>query len=66
MHAKETKSRTYMQWSAEPAEASMEPKDQTSNSIVDDQTRREEKTDGIGLFLDERSAAAAREAGGLP
>jgi hypothetical protein len=28
MHAKETKSRTYMQWSAEPAEASMEPKDQ--------------------------------------
>jgi len=28
MHAKETKSRTYMQWSAEPAEASMERKDQ--------------------------------------
>ena len=32
---------------------------------MDDQTRREEETDGIGLFLDERPAAAAREAGGL-
>src|SRR5580692_8033046 len=42
MHAKETKSRTYMQWSAEPAEASMERKDQ-QQATRSWTTRRDEK-----------------------
>src|ERR1700690_374370 len=48
MRAKETKSRTYMQWSAEPAEASMERKDQqqTTRSWT---TRRDEKKRRMGL-----------------
>src|SRR5271155_3819620 len=48
MHAKETKSRTYMQWSAEPAEASMERKDQ-QQATRSWTTRRDEKKRRMGL-----------------
>jgi hypothetical protein len=48
MHAKETKSRTYMQWSAEPAEASMELKDQQQATRLWT-TRRDEKKRRMGL-----------------
>src|ERR1700756_1548933 len=48
MHAKETKSRTYMQWSAEPAEASMERKDQ-QQATRSWTTRHDEKKRRMGL-----------------
>jgi len=48
MHAKETKNRTYMQWSAEPAETSMERKDQQQATRLWT-TRRDEKKRRMGL-----------------
>src|SRR5580693_4927809 len=48
MHAKETKSRTYMQWSAEPAETSMGRKDQ-QQATRSWTTRRDEKKTRMGL-----------------
>src|SRR5271154_5878007 len=48
MRAKETKSRTYMQGSAEPAEASMERKDQ-QQATRSWTTRRDEKKRRMGL-----------------
>jgi len=60
MHAKETKNRTYMQWSAEPAETSMERKDQQQATRLWT-TRRDEKKRRMGLVSSWMSGRCCRE-----